>query len=230
MTTSTVVNSGAIDVGLTAIARSEFSTETVVLQNSGLITGDNAAYASTGGNPNARDLITNTGQIIGDIALSAGNDVYNGAKGRLNGDVFGGDGNDVIKGGIDNDMFFGDAGNDILTGGRGRDTLFGGLNNDIFDFNSIKETLRGSNRDKIMDFQRGPDHIDLRGIDAKTGVSGNNAFKFIGKDSFSDEKGELRFVDKGSTVIVQGDVNDDGKVDFEIFVNVGALAKGDFLL
>jgi hypothetical protein len=29
---------------------------------------------------------------------------------------------------------------------------------------------------------------------------------------------------------VQGDVNGDGKADLEIFVKVGSLAKGDFLL
>ena len=43
-------------------------------------------------------------------------------------------------------------------------------------------------------------------------------------------KGELRYTDKGSTSLVQGDVNGDGKADFEILVKVGALGSGDFIL
>jgi hypothetical protein len=37
-------------------------------------------------------------------------------------------------------------------------------------------------------------------------------------------------VDKGATVIVQGDVNGDGKADFEILVKLGSMEKGDFIL
>jgi len=111
------------------------------------------------------------------------------------------------------------------------DTMFGGTGNNRFDFNSIKESKTGGQRDKIMDFKRGQnDRIDLEDIDAKTGIPGNQKFTFIGKSKFHDVKGELRYEDKGATVIVQGDVNGDGKADFEIFVKVGSLAKGDFFL
>ena len=73
------------------------------------------------------------------------------------------------------------------------------------------------------------DDIDLGTIDAQSG-GGNQKFKWIGKQGFHDKKGELHYVDKGSTVIVQGDTNGDGKADFEIFMKAGALSKGDFLL
>jgi Ca2+-binding RTX toxin-like protein len=242
-----IFNSGTIDVGVTAIFREFLSSDTLVLQNDGLISGGVAAYDQNG-NQLGRDLITNTGQIIGNIFLRAGNDSYNGAQGRLTGLVFGEDGNDVITGGVDNDVFLGGAGNDILNGRTGTDTLRGGVGNDVitggagrdimfgdagsddFDFNSVKDSVRGSKRDKINLFQRGQDDIDLRTIDAKTGVSGNNKFKWISRDDFSETKGELRYKDNGSTVIVQGDRNGDGKADFEIFVAVGSLAKGDFIL
>ena len=142
-----------------------------MLQNSGLISGGTAAYAPIGGDSLASDLITNTGQIIGDILLSGGDDAYNGALGRLTGTVFGGDGVDIITGGIDNDIFFGDAGNDILTGGLGTDSLTGGAARDIFDFNSAQESVKGLNRDVIEDFVSGDnvtgDDIDLSTIDAK---------------------------------------------------------------
>ncbi|MGH6736016.1 MAG: calcium-binding protein [Methyloceanibacter sp.] len=136
-------------------------------------------------------------------------------------DLRGGSGNDTLKGGD---------GDDVLTGGAGRDVLTGGADRDFFDFNKISESKVGSQRDKIMDFKRGQDHIDLKNIDAKTGVGGNNKFKFIGKDDFGGTKGELRYEDNGSKVIVQGDVNGDGKADFEIYVKAGALSAGDFIL
>ncbi|MGH6737316.1 MAG: calcium-binding protein [Methyloceanibacter sp.] len=144
--------------------------------------------------------------------------------------LIGNAGDDFLSGEAGNDTLKGDAGMDTLTGGRGKDTMYGGADADIFDFNSIKESLKGSNRDVIQDFKRGQDDIDLKDIDAKKGVSGNQKFKFIGKQDFHDKKGELRYEDKGSKVVVQGDVNGDGKADFEIMVKVGSLSAGDFLL
>jgi serralysin len=168
---------------------------------------------------------------------SSGSDFIYGSNGSnriaaLAGDdtIEGDEGNDTLIGGLGNDSLNGEEGVDTLAGGRGKDQLFGGADRDLFDFNSIKESLKGSNRDTIHDFQRGIDDIDLRTIDARTGVGGNQKFKFIGKQDFHDKKGELHYIDKGSTVIVQGDVNGDGKADFEIMVKVGALSAGDFLL
>ncbi|MGH6736017.1 MAG: calcium-binding protein [Methyloceanibacter sp.] len=132
------------------------------------------------------------------------------------------------KGG--NDKITGSDFADVLRGGAGKDTLTGGAGRDFFDFNKISESKVGAKRDVITDFKRGQDHIDLKDIDAKKGVGGNNKFKFIGKDDFGETKGELRYEDKGSTVIVQGDVNGDGKADFEIMVKAGALSAGDFVL
>ncbi len=149
---------------------------------------------------------------------SSGNNVLSG---------FGG--NDVIFGGSGNDTLYGYAGVDTLTGGAGKDKLYGGVDRDIFDFNSIKESVKGSNRDTIYDFQRGIDDIDLRTIDAKSG-SGNNAFKFIGTKGFHHVKGELHYKDYGSKCLVSGDVNGDGKADFEIMVHAAALNAHDFLL
>ncbi|MGH6737315.1 MAG: calcium-binding protein [Methyloceanibacter sp.] len=144
--------------------------------------------------------------------------------------LMGRDGDDKLSGLDGDDTLKGDAGMDTLTGGRGKDSLFGGVDADVFDFNSIKESVRGGSRDIIQDFQRGTDDIDLVDIDAKTGVSGNQKFTFIGKQDFHDKKGELRYEDKGAKVVVQGDVNGDGKADFEIMVKAGALSAGDFIL
>ncbi|MGH6736012.1 MAG: calcium-binding protein [Methyloceanibacter sp.] len=146
-------------------------------------------------------------------------------------ELFGFEGKDKLNGGNGKDTLEGGKAKDILTGGNQRDILTGGDGRDFFDFNKISESKTGaSRRDQITDFERGKDHIDLKTIDAKNGVSGNNKFEFIGRDDFSDTKGELRFKDLGSKVIVQGDVNGDGKADFEIMVKAGALGAGDFVL
>jgi serralysin len=152
-----------------------------------------------------------------------GNDKITGSNFADN--LRGGTGNDTLKGGL---------GLDKLTGGVGTDSLFGGADRDIFDFNALGESKVGSSRDVIQDFKRGNsvtgDDIDLRSIDAKTGVAGDQFFKFIGTQAFHGAKRELHYKDLGATSLVQGDVNGDAKADFEILVKVGTLSAGDFLL
>ncbi len=116
--------------------------------------------------------------------------------------ITGTSGADSLTGGSDIDHIFGLGGNDtltggtsadILTGGKGRDTMTGGAGFDDFDFNAITETGKtAAKRDRILDFKHLQDDIDLRTIDAKTGIAGNQAFKFIGTQDFHDVKGELR--------------------------------------
>jgi Ca2+-binding RTX toxin-like protein len=143
-------------------------------------------------------------------------------------DLFGNAGNDRLSGGADDDILSGDAGSDRLIGGLGRDLLTGGADKDIFDFNSIKESVKGSNRDQILDFNHAVDHdqIDVSGIDANTRMQGDQAFHFIGSHHFDRHAAELRY----SNHILQGDVNGDGRVDFEIQINADHLVKGDFVL
>ncbi len=146
--------------------------------------------------------------------------------------LYGSEGNDNLDGGVGRDSLYGGGNRDILSGGLGRDLYDGGGGADLFDFNATNETGRSSSsRDQILDFQRRQDDIDLRTIDANTDRSGNNAFHFIGFNAFSDRAGELRIRDSGSHIIVQGDVDGDGRSDFEILVrNVDTLSRGDFLL
>ncbi len=150
--------------------------------------------------------------------------------------VIGGLANDILTGDIAANVLLGNSGIDVLAGGDGADTLGGGLgkdrlagdaDNDKFDFNHVKEAGKGSHRDNIVDFHRSQnDMIDLTGIDANTHKGGNQAFKFIGSHGFTDRAGELRV----SRHVVQGDVNGDGRADFEIHVNLSHLKVGDFFL
>jgi Ca2+-binding RTX toxin-like protein len=167
------------------------------------------------------------------MVLGGGADEAAGGAG--NDTIFGDAGDDVMSGGSGADTLHGGANLDTLTGGLGKDTLDGGLNNDFFDFNTKNESVKGVNRDVIIDFSGviggELDRIDLSTIDAKSGINGNQKFKFIGGQKFHDVKGELHIVKKVGFVVVEGDINGDGRADFQIEVdNVANLAKADFIL
>lgn len=171
----------------------------------------------------------------GSFTFGRGNDYLNGTSAA---DIMvGGINSDTLNGGSGNDYLSAGSGQDVLRGGAGVDYLRGGTYRDLFDFNSITETGRSySTRDQILDFQRGVyvnsgDDIDLSSIDARASSSRNDAFTFIGAQGFHRVQGELHYVDYGAHVIVEGDVNGDGRADFSIVVrNVPALGTYDFIL
>ncbi|MGH6734576.1 MAG: calcium-binding protein [Methyloceanibacter sp.] len=123
----------------------------------------------------------------------------------------------------------GNEGDNLIRGGRGGDSLFGYDGADTFVYTSVRDsTTRSSGRDTILDFNRVDDLIDLSAIDARAG-GGNQAFTFIGRQSFHERKGELHYIVRNGDAIVEGDVNGDGKADFAIRVNdVTRLNAGDF--
>ena len=165
-----------------------------------------------------------TGATIGTDQLTGIENVIGG----INNDILIGDiAANVLVGNEGSDSLAGGDGADTLSGGLGKDSLAGGADNDIFDFNSVKEAGKGSQRDNIVDFHRSEgDMIDLTGIDANTRHAGNQVFKFIGSHGFAHRAGELRV----SHHVLQGDVNGDGRADFEIHINAGHLKAGDFFL
>lgn len=150
--------------------------------------------------------------------------------------ILGGLKDDVLEGKGGRDELNGNEGSDTLVGGTGRDVLIGGLGRDVFDFNSLGEAGNGaSGRDVVKGFNAGSassfvDRIDLRGIDAVAGVAGNQAFDFIGTDTFR-AAGDLRAVLVGGNTIVSGDVDGDGNADFQIQINGSVkLFDNDFFL
>jgi serralysin len=169
----------------------------------------------------------------------SGNDVIGGLGGdddRIDGgsgndDCVGGDGNDRLFGGKGVDDLDGQDGSDLLVGGRGRDFLSGGGDGnddaiDVFRFTSVKDSLPGVAKRDQIDIFEDIDIIDLAQIDANTHKAGDQKFIFIGDDAFSGKRGELRF----DNTILSGDVNGDGKSDFQVHVIGADVLLGNLVL
>jgi Ca2+-binding RTX toxin-like protein len=231
----TITNAGDIvsDGDGSAISIASSNTQTVVLNNSGLVDGGDTAYGPNSTTPLCVDLISNTGQMIGDIQLGGLNDLYDGRTGQLIGIVYGEDGNDRLYGGSENNELRGDAGTDTLIGGAGADTLYGGADADAFAFLALTDTkTTAAKQDEIFDFSAvDSDQIDLHKIDANTVSKKDQSFDFIGQHGFTKHAGELIEQKKAGETYISGDVNGDGKADFTIHL-AGDLdmAAGDFIL
>lgn len=157
----------------------------------------------------------------------------NGIGNAVANNISGSQGTNVLMGAKGDDIIRGFAGKDVLRGGTGHDLLTGGFDKDRFDFNNVLWSKVGAaGRDVITDFHHAQhDKIDLLDIDAKTTVSGNQPFKFIGHSGFHDKAGEVNFKFDGSDTIVKGDVDGDGNADFAITLNGHInLVQGDFVL
>jgi pectate lyase len=161
------------------------------------------------------------------LAGGTGNDVLTG--GDNDDAIDGGAGKDVLLGGAGNDVLAGGADSDKVEGGAGKDILSGGDRLDSFVFRSAADTPMGTGRDVIVDFLG--DRVDLSLIDAKASEAEDQAFTFVGEQSFSGAQGELNFVRDASVTLVQGDVDGDRTADFQIeFAKVMVFTANDFLL
>ncbi len=161
---------------------------------------------------------------------NSGDDFVNGGVGNDN--VFGGGGSDQVHGGNGQDIMNGHAGDDLLIGGPGVDLIVGGQGSDRFLFNEGHLGSGPSATDRIKDFSSAQgDVIDFRPIDADTTQSGNQAFDFIGEDTFSGTPGELRTEIISNTTYVYGDTDGDGNADISLkLTGQVALSEGDLIL
>jgi hypothetical protein len=114
-------------------------------------------------------------------------------------------------------------------GGYGVDTM-SGAGEDIFDVNSGDSGVGPGGRDIITDFLPSADRIDVNSIDARVGVTGDQAFRFLGTDPFT-ATGQLRFAHAGGNTIVQVSVDGDRQPEGELqLTGVLDLAGRDFLV
>ncbi|HPG21494.1 MAG TPA: calcium-binding protein [Amaricoccus sp.] len=163
----------------------------------------------------------------GDTAAT-GNGLANGLWGNSGDNLLrSGAGADKLEGGRGNDRLIAGSGSDRLIGGEGADILAGGTGRDRFIFLALADSGTGRARDRITDFARGIDKVDLRKIDADTTHAGNQAFHFLGTDALAGHAGDLRFAGG----LLSGDVNGDGRADFEIAIEgIARLGEHDILL
>ncbi|MCW1381577.1 hypothetical protein OLX02_01950 [Novosphingobium sp. KCTC 2891] len=112
----------------------------------------------------------------------------------------------------------------MLSGGVGADSLNGGSG---ADFRTM---------DMIRDFNRiDGDRIDLSVLDANRGVTGDQAFSFIGNAAFgTGTPGQIRVVSTPFASVYQIQINsdNDAQADYAIMVVSlsGSLQAGDFVL
>lgn len=156
---------------------------------------------------------------------SEGNDHIDGGAG--NDLLHGGMGRDILTGGLGNDTLRGAEGDDVLIGGIGKDYLFGGIGADSFVFVGLSDSRpHPAYRDVIMDF----DHAEGDVIDLQALTNGIGTIFFVSNNEFSGQSGELRFDKSAAGLIVELDINGDGRSDFSIEMRgVHAATEADFI-
>ncbi|MFT3953323.1 MAG: calcium-binding protein [Piscinibacter sp.] len=117
-----ITNSGTIKGGTHSILAE--SGDRLMVTNTGQLIGD-----VVGTSINQRDLVDNNGSITGNVRLGSDSDTYRGT-GTVSGTVFGEDGDDTLAGGLGADRLHGGNGSDRLTGNGGNDRLDGSLGSD----------------------------------------------------------------------------------------------------
>jgi Ca2+-binding RTX toxin-like protein len=184
---------------------------------------DEGLASGGAGNDNLDSIENVIGSFLADTLQ--GDDISNILRGSNDNDsLFGAGGRDFLDGGDDNDL---------LVGGLGRDLLRGGLGADVFDFDTVAESgITGVTRDRILDFQDGIDDINLSTIDAKTFLSGNQAFSFIGAGAFTAAGGQIRaIVSNAGNTVIQINTDKDSAAEMSIvLLGTHTLHAGDFVL
>ena len=165
-----------------------------------------------------------------DFSARTNPQLVNGGAG--NDTITGGAGADGLNGAAGNDALSGGGGADQLTGGPGTDFLIGGSGADSFIFGALADFGAPGQEDVIADFSPADgDKIRLTAVDANAGLSGDQAFRFLGTGPFSGHAGELHYVQVGADLMVSGDVNGDGLADFQFKVlGISSLQASDFFL
>jgi serralysin len=161
-------------------------------------------------------MFSNVGRLTGNVAIAPGAVIENAIGGSGDDIIIGNEAYNALSGHRGSDKLIGGGGDDVLNGGAGTDRLQGDDGADLFVFSSVRGRL-GS--DVIVDFDLAEgDKIDVSAIDARRHAFGDQAFHFIGSLRFTEHAGELRY----KQGIVSGDLNGDGRADFQIFVHLHA--------
>jgi hypothetical protein len=156
---------------------------------------------------------------------------------------------ETVKGTSQIDIIHGSSAAEAIDGGDGGDTIIGAgggdtlgrsgknLDTDTYVYLSVSDSgTTKATRDTILGFEdagkSGGDVISLALVDADSRTAADDAFTFIGNNqAFTKHAGELRAMTEGGDMVVQADVNGDGKADMTIaVVGVTSMEAGDFVL
>ncbi|WP_445501585.1 calcium-binding protein [Microvirga sp. G4-2] len=119
---TTIINSGSVTSPHGVTFGLAASSALNVLVNTGSIVSNNGtAVQSSAG----VDQIVNRGVIVGNLELTAGNDIVDNRQGTIHG---------VVQMGQDNDTFYGGAGNEVIRQWYGNDLIDGGSGIDTVTF------------------------------------------------------------------------------------------------
>jgi Ca2+-binding RTX toxin-like protein len=219
---SLILNHGIIRGDVAGITRDyDFTTEKLIIKNFGTITGHDFSFnhdkSLSSQIPNAVEEITNNGLMVGDVSLGLGNDLYDGRKGTIDGDVLGGDGEDKLIGGAGDEHLDGGAGDDVLMGGAGDDDHIGGTGTDRVSYWSASSgvTANLANASVNTGDADGDSYSSIENLsgsrfnDKLTGTSGNNVIDGDrGADRMEGGAGHDRYyVDNAGDVVIEANVS-----------------------
>lgn len=136
-----------------------------------------------------------------DRSVARDSDWDSSAAGNSNDLLIGGVSDNVLRAGDGNDFLYGNGGNDTLDGGGGNDTLYGGKDNDTLRGGSGHDDYFVDAQDEIMDSD-GSGSVTLN--DQKLGL----AKRKKGETLYKDNKGNTFLYDEGSKhLTVNGGLN-----------------------
>ncbi|MCW0180592.1 MAG: M10 family metallopeptidase C-terminal domain-containing protein [Zavarzinia sp.] len=162
----------------------------------------------------------------GDDVIIGGDGADRLEGGRGDDRLSGGAGQDLLSGNTGNDTLNGGDGDDVIIGGGGADRLIGGAGADLFVFQALTDSrATGTGPDRIIDFNREDgDRIELSAL-------ASGAVIFIGTERFSGTGPEIGYAVSRHEVVLFGDFDGDGRVDFTLRVHgVEALYASDLVL
>lgn len=192
---SSFTNGGIICASFSGLSLGGAGTNTI--SNTGTIEGSAYSIFSRGG---SIDIVTNQGTLMGDVLLGAGEDVFDGGTGTVDGIIYGG------------------GGADRFIPGSSIESFVGGSQIDFLDFRStarIRVALDGSS--EASGTASGDSYLGIEGVmGSLTGAdvivgndAGNRLYSYGGADSLSGGKG-WDTVDGGAgTDLLTGDEGND---------------------
>lgn len=159
-----------------------------------------------------------SGSVADTLAIAHGVTIEDARGGRGNDKLVGNGVGNRLDGGAGSDRLYGGGGTDVLDGGPGVDRLIGGSGGDRFLFDDGDSGI-GSLRDRILDFDASAgDRIDLRQIDAHSGIAGDQAFVWKAAATLGGAA-QLGFYRSGGNTIIRGSTDGDAAAEFEIQLN-----------